>query len=163
MRSKNRKYVSVMDALAAFFRVVDAYCSGRGVSEARASTLIFNSGDKIAGLRAGRDIGVRRLDRAFRFLADNWPEGAAWPADVPRPLHPAGPPAADAADGVPSASSSPAVASGLEASSLARRGNDSTPTGEAGRHDAGGTGPEPAGFAGSGPAHSSGKRAGRRP
>jgi hypothetical protein len=65
--------------------VVDAYCAARGISEARASTLIFNGGGRIKQLRDGRDIGVLTSLSALRWLSDNWPEEAEWPSDIPRP------------------------------------------------------------------------------
>lgn len=75
-----------MSAIGPFLAVVDAFCAAREISEARASTLILNGGSRIGSIRAGRsDIGTRRLEEAMQWLADNWPEGAEWPAGVPRP------------------------------------------------------------------------------
>lgn len=65
--------------------VVDAFCAARGISEARASTLIFNGGGRIKQLRDGRDIGVLTSLSALRWLSDNWPEESEWPSDIPRP------------------------------------------------------------------------------
>jgi hypothetical protein len=65
--------------------LIDAFCAARRISEARASTLIFNGGARISQIRAGADIGIRRAEEAVRWLSENWPEGAEWPADVPRP------------------------------------------------------------------------------
>jgi len=65
--------------------VVDAYCAARGISEARASTLIFNGGGRIKQLRDGRDIGVLTSLSALRWLSANWPDDTEWPADIPRP------------------------------------------------------------------------------
>ena len=45
------------------------YCAARGISESRLGTLLFNDGNKFAALRAGRDVGVRRLERAAEELA----------------------------------------------------------------------------------------------
>lgn len=65
--------------------VIDHFCAGRGVSEARASTLIFNGGGRIKQLRKGRDIGVLTCETSLQWLSDHWPEAAVWPATVPRP------------------------------------------------------------------------------
>ena len=65
--------------------LIDAYCKARGVSEARASTLIFNGGARVAQIRTGSDIGVRRAHEAMQWLSDNWPADLDWPADIPRP------------------------------------------------------------------------------
>lgn len=29
---------------------------------------------------------ARKYDEVVRWFSDNWPEGASWPADVPRPV-----------------------------------------------------------------------------
>lgn len=36
-------------------------------------------------LRAGHRITTGRAARALQWLSENWPEGLAWPADIPRP------------------------------------------------------------------------------
>lgn len=75
-----------MSAIGQFLSAVDAFCAARGISEARASTIILNGGGRIGAIRSGAsDIGARTLDKAMQWLSDNWPEHAVWPADVPRP------------------------------------------------------------------------------
>ena len=69
-----------------FLTLVDRYCAHRRLSDARVSTLIFNDGARIATLRAGTgEIGVKRLARAILWLSENWPDGAEWPSEIPRP------------------------------------------------------------------------------
>ncbi|WP_462117569.1 hypothetical protein [Methylorubrum extorquens] len=76
----------VMSAIPQFLSAVDAFCLARGISEARASTLILNGGSRIGAIRSGAsDIGTRRLAEAMQWLSDHWPENATWPADVARP------------------------------------------------------------------------------
>ncbi|KRE02576.1 hypothetical protein ASE61_14955 [Bosea sp. Root670] len=72
--------------------VVDAFCAARGISEARASTLIFNGGGRIKQLRDGRDIGVLTSLSALLWLSANWPEDTEWPCDIPRPSPASAPP-----------------------------------------------------------------------
>ena len=45
------------------------------------------SGDskKLGAIEAGSDIQVRRHEKALRWFADNWPEGAIWPVHVTIP------------------------------------------------------------------------------
>ncbi len=57
--------------------------TGRSVSTV--SRHATGSGDTVARLQRGGTITTRRVDRALRFLSDNWPETVGWPADVPRP------------------------------------------------------------------------------
>jgi hypothetical protein len=73
-----------------FLALVDAYrdaslSSGRKMSEARVSTLVIGSGNGIGRIRAGNDTGVLYIERKIRWFSDNWPVGAEWPADIPRP------------------------------------------------------------------------------
>lgn len=55
-------------SISAFLDRCDRYCAVRSISLARLSTLIFNDGKKLDGLKAGRDIGVQTLDRAQLVL-----------------------------------------------------------------------------------------------
>ncbi|GEP06450.1 hypothetical protein MOX02_44880 [Methylobacterium oxalidis] len=65
--------------------VVDAFREARGISDSRVSTLLFNDGKRIKLLRAGGDLGSRHLAAAMRWLSENWPTDAVWPADITRP------------------------------------------------------------------------------
>lgn len=71
--------------LDAFFSLVEAFCIASGHAEATLSGKVFSDGKRIAALRSGSDIGVRRLSRAIEWLSDNWPPNASWPEDVYRP------------------------------------------------------------------------------
>lgn len=72
--------------LTQLLALIDAFCAARGISEARASTLIFNGGARVAQLRSGADIGIRRAEKAKRWISENWPDDVDWPADIERPL-----------------------------------------------------------------------------
>lgn len=61
-------------------KVADAYCSATGRSRARVSTVVFNQGGKLDALAAGKDLNGRTFCQAMTWFADNWPEGAPWPA-----------------------------------------------------------------------------------
>lgn len=39
--------------------------------------------DRVEG---GKGFTVKTYDSAVRWFFENWPEGAKWPADVPRPI-----------------------------------------------------------------------------
>lgn len=74
-----------MNGIASLFRLVEIYRNATGLSESRVSTLLFGGGARLSQIREGKDVGTRILDRAFQWFSDRWPEGAEWPADVPRP------------------------------------------------------------------------------
>jgi hypothetical protein len=78
------QYVA-MNAINALFAVIETFAAARGISEARISTLVFRDGKRIDAIRRGADVGSRTLMRAMKWFSANWPEGAVWPADVPRP------------------------------------------------------------------------------
>lgn len=74
-----------MNQLQSFLDLVSVYASQRGITESTASNYIFKDGAKIADLRTGRDIGVRRMAQAIQWLSDNWPIGVDWPPGIERP------------------------------------------------------------------------------
>ena len=65
--------------------LLDLFAEHTGRSVSTVSRHATGSGDTVARLRRGGTITTRRLDRAIRFLSDNWPDSVAWPADIPRP------------------------------------------------------------------------------
>lgn len=65
--------------------VADSYAAARSLSRARVSTIVFNAGHALDRIAAGRDLATGNFERAMRWFSDNWPEGAAWPDEVPRP------------------------------------------------------------------------------
>jgi hypothetical protein len=74
-----------MIPLHQFFDLVKAYGAATGLAEATISTRVFNDGQRIEMLRSGRDVGVRKLERAIQWLSDNWPSDAKWPRNIERP------------------------------------------------------------------------------
>lgn len=74
-----------MVSIEQFFRLIDRYARATGLAEATISTRLLNDGKGIERLRSGRDIGARKLADRVEYLSANWPDGAAWPADIPRP------------------------------------------------------------------------------
>ncbi|WP_307289573.1 hypothetical protein [Kaistia geumhonensis] len=78
-----------MLSIDAFLRLVDAYCAASGLAVSTLSTRLFNDGKRISTLRAGRDIGARRMEAALAKLSSLWPSDLGWPADIPRPHTPA--------------------------------------------------------------------------
>lgn len=70
------------EALLALTR---SYAAATGTSTTTISSRVFDDGKKLAAIEAGGDIYSGRLIRAIQWFSDNWPDGAEWPADVPRP------------------------------------------------------------------------------
>jgi hypothetical protein len=65
--------------------VANALCARRSLSTARLSTILFNDGKALARIGAGGDLNTGTYERAMEWMSLNWPEGASWPAAVPRP------------------------------------------------------------------------------
>lgn len=63
----------------------DLFAQHTGRSISTVSRYATGSGETVARLCRGRTITTRRAERAFRFLSENWPELAEWPAGIPRP------------------------------------------------------------------------------
>jgi hypothetical protein len=72
--------------IVAFMKVIDGYCAAAGLAEATVSTRVFNDGKRITEVRAGADIGMRRVEKAIQWFSDNWPENTPWPEGVYRPV-----------------------------------------------------------------------------
>ncbi|WP_144049202.1 hypothetical protein [Liberibacter crescens] len=65
--------------------MIETYCSAYRISETTLSTYIFNDGKRINSIRRGSDVGTRRLESAFRWLYDRWPENTPWPDNISHP------------------------------------------------------------------------------
>lgn len=66
-------------------RVFDAYVAATKLAEATVSSRFLGRGARIQDLRAGGDMGSRTIHGVIERFAKNWPNDAAWPADVVRP------------------------------------------------------------------------------
>lgn len=75
-----------MNQIASLLTCCEHFAEARRLSESSVSTLVFNDGKRIRRIRNGSDIGARQIDRAIQWFADHWPNGAAWPAGVVRPV-----------------------------------------------------------------------------
>ncbi|WP_018265521.1 hypothetical protein [Methylosinus sp. LW4] len=65
--------------------LADAFTAATKTSETAVSSRIFDDGKKLAAIRRGKDITLRRFNLAISWFAEHWPEDAAWPDKVPRP------------------------------------------------------------------------------
>ncbi|QTL01934.1 hypothetical protein J5J86_14080 [Aquabacter sp. L1I39] len=74
-----------MTSIDTLLRIFDAYSAATGLAETTVSTRVFQDGKRIAALRLGGDMGVRRTARAVQWFSANWPEGADWPEGITRP------------------------------------------------------------------------------
>ena len=69
-----------LDRTAAYLvALVELFAEHTGRSAGTISRLATGSGDTIVRLRRGSTITARRIDRALRYLSDNWPEDLPWP------------------------------------------------------------------------------------
>jgi hypothetical protein len=75
----------VMEQIAHLLKLVEGFCFSTKIAEATLSNRIFMDGKRLTAIRAGSDVGVRRIGRAITWLSDNWPTDVDWPAEVPRP------------------------------------------------------------------------------
>ena len=79
-------YAAAMDSLSHLFALSKAYAASSGLAESTISERVLKGGNRLRDLREDKtDIGIRRLGQAIQWFSDHWPDGAVWPADVPRP------------------------------------------------------------------------------
>lgn len=65
--------------------VARAYASAEGIELSRASWRAFSESKTLDDLTEGRTSPtLRRADRALQWFSEHWPDGAVWPAAVPR-------------------------------------------------------------------------------
>lgn len=64
----------------------EQYARLLGVEEKTVSNRVFSDSKKLGAMKAGGDITVGRFNAAMRWFSENWPAGADWPAEVPRPV-----------------------------------------------------------------------------
>lgn len=55
------------------------------MSRDRLSTIVLSGGKRLQNIASGRDLNTATFERAMQWFSDNWPDGAVWPADIPRP------------------------------------------------------------------------------
>lgn len=65
--------------------LVEAFAASRDIGVTTAWRLAINDPAFHERLRSEKTITLRTYDRALNWFSDNWPDGAEWPADVPRP------------------------------------------------------------------------------
>lgn len=68
------------DTAASLVALIELFAERTGRSVSTASRLATGSGDVVARLRRGAAITTRRVDRAFRYLSENWPQGVPSPS-----------------------------------------------------------------------------------
>lgn len=76
---------TMLTQIEQIFLVADVFGQATGRSRGRVSDMVFGRGGKLQAIADGADVGSRRLEKAMHWFSENWPEGVAWPADVPRP------------------------------------------------------------------------------
>jgi len=71
---------------ADFVRLAEAYAEAADVPLVTVSSRVFADSKKFAAMKdAGADLTLARAGSALQWFADNWPDGATWPADIERP------------------------------------------------------------------------------
>lgn len=59
---------------AELLRIIDAVTASTGIPDKTLSSRIFNDGKRIAAIRGGATITVRRMSDAVAYLCTHWPE-----------------------------------------------------------------------------------------
>lgn len=67
-------------------KVTEAYCRATGLGVGTIARRMFGSDRFLTRLAEGATFTVRLYDEALDRFSANWPEGVAWPDDVPRPI-----------------------------------------------------------------------------
>lgn len=74
-----------MDLGRSLLLCADVYCQARNITRPTLSGRVFKDSRTLDRVANGGSLTVRSYQRCMTWLADNWPDGADWPADVDRP------------------------------------------------------------------------------
>jgi hypothetical protein len=74
-----------MTSIDSLLTLAETYCVATGLAEATVSTRVMKDGKRLDAIRAGKDIGARRLAEAIQWFSDNWPADVTWPDSIARP------------------------------------------------------------------------------
>jgi len=75
-----------MDSLSEHLvRLAEKYAERKNVRLWRIGHLAAGRGGFFVDLRNGRQCQTRTYLRTLQWLSDHWPDGLAWPSDIPRP------------------------------------------------------------------------------
>ena len=66
-------------------QLIHLYSARRNISVSYASRILTGSGDTARRIGGGMSMTARRANDVLQRASDLWPEGAKWPADIPRP------------------------------------------------------------------------------
>jgi hypothetical protein len=75
-----------MSLIQRLLTVAREYARAESVSLSTASYRAMADTKRLAQIEAGGDITTGRFEAVMRWFSANWPAGATWPADVPRPV-----------------------------------------------------------------------------
>lgn len=65
--------------------VAAVYCVACGLNDSTVGRQCAADGRFFSRIREGKTFTIKKYDEVIRWFSANWPDGAAWPADVPRP------------------------------------------------------------------------------
>lgn len=67
-------------------RAAEAFVGAGALSRSRLSTVLFNDWGRLDDIARGSDVTTATFERSMAWFSDNWPETAAWPDGVSRPV-----------------------------------------------------------------------------
>ncbi|RYC10051.1 hypothetical protein [Ciceribacter ferrooxidans] len=67
-------------------QLASAYGAATSLSDSTIGRLCAADGRFFSRIRDGATFTVKKYDEVIAWFSRQWPEGAEWPADVPRPV-----------------------------------------------------------------------------
>lgn len=75
-----------MDLKASLLAVAETFCRAKPMSKARLATKLVNDGKFFSRIEVPENgFTVSTYEKCMRLMSAEWPSGATWPANVPRP------------------------------------------------------------------------------
>ena len=76
-----------MSSIDSLLAVAHAYADAEKIDLSAVSWRALGDTKKLPMIEQdGRDIQVRRLEKAMQWFSDHWPENAVWPREIHRPV-----------------------------------------------------------------------------
>jgi hypothetical protein len=74
-----------MPSIDFILTLAKAYAAAEQIELKTVSWRVFGDGKKLDALLSGSELQIGRYNAALIWFSVNWPAGAAWPPNVPRP------------------------------------------------------------------------------
>lgn len=74
-----------MVSAADILHLAEAFAAAKGITLSAVSSRVFDDSKKLAAIKDGADLTLKRAAAALQWFSAHWPDGVEWPHDLARP------------------------------------------------------------------------------